>query len=125
MSGPVERWWEAVAARDWERAAAQLHPEVVVDWPATGERLRGRDAFLEVQRIYPEGWEIEVRRVLHDGDRVAVEARVPHGGEVFFCAGFYEVAGGLVVRAVEHWSAGSAAPAPAWRAHLVERLDER
>jgi ketosteroid isomerase-like protein len=125
VNDPVSTWWAAVVERDWDRAAAQLHPDVVVDWPATGERLRGRDAFVEVQRIFPEGWSIEVRRVLREGDGVAVEARVPHGDEVFFCAGFYEVRDGLVVRAVEHWSGGSTLPAAPWRAHLVEPLDGR
>jgi hypothetical protein len=125
VSCPVDAWWAAVAARDWELAAAQLHPDVVVDWPATAERLRGRAAFVEVQRVFPEGWEIEVRRVVREGELVAIEARVPHGDDVFFCAGFYEVRDGLVVSAVEHWSDGSAGAAPAWRAHLVEPLAER
>jgi hypothetical protein len=125
VSDPVGAWWAAVASRDWERAGAQLHPDVVVDWPATGERLRGRDAFVDVQRAFPEGWSLEVRRIVRQGGRVAVEARVPHGEEVFYCAGFYDVEGGFVVRAVEHWSDGAAAPAPGWRAHLVEPLGER
>jgi hypothetical protein len=122
---PVEAWWDAVGCRDWGRAAAQLHPDVVLEWPATAERIRGREAVVQLQRIFPEGWEIEVRRIVRDGGSVAVEARVPHGDEVFFCAGFYEVADGLVTAAVEHWSDGAAGPAPAWRAHLVEPLEDR
>jgi ketosteroid isomerase-like protein len=123
--GPVERLWAAIQARDWAAAEAELAPDVVIDWPATGERLSGRAAYLEMQRIYPEGWSIEVRHVVHEGDRVAAEVRVPHGDDVFFCAAFYDLRGGVVVRGVEHWSDGTSRPAPAWRAHLVEPIDER
>jgi SnoaL-like domain len=123
--GPVERLWAAIQARDWVAAREQLAENVTIDWPATGERFSGRDRYLEVQRIYPEGWSIEVRAVVHEGSRVAIEARVPHGDEVFFCAAFYELEDGVITRGVEHWSDGRASPAPGWRDHLAEPLPGR
>ena len=77
--GPVERLWAAVQGRDWVAAREQLAENVTIDWPATGERFSGRDRYLEVQRIYPEGWSIEVLTLVREGSQVAVEARVPHG----------------------------------------------
>jgi hypothetical protein len=122
---PVKRLWAAIQARDWQDAAAQLADDVVIDWPATGERIRGRDRYIELQRIYPEGWSIEVRTLIHDGGRVAVEVRVPHGDEVFFCAAFYVIEEGMIARGMEHWSDGRPSSAPTWRAHLVEPLPDR
>lgn len=98
-----ERFWAAVQARDWVAAREQLAENVVIDWPATGERFSGRDRYLEVQRIYPEGWSIEVRAIAHEGAQVAAEVRVPHGSDVFFCAAFYELEDGVIARV---WSTG-------------------
>lgn len=123
--GPVERLWAAIQARDWVAAREQLAETVTIDWPATGERFSGRERYLKVQRIYPEGWSIEVRTLVQEGSRVAVEVRVPHGDEVFLCAAFYELEDGVITRGVEHWSDGRASPAPGWRAHLAEPLPGR
>ncbi len=109
-------------ARDWEAVAAQLDPDVVVDWPNTGERMRGRDNYLAVQREYPEGWHIEVLRIVDDGDTVVSEVRVDQAGKRFFVASFFELADERIVRAVEYWSDGEPAPAPAWRAPWTEPL---
>ncbi len=123
--GPVERLWAAIQTRDWIGAGEQLAEDVVIDWPATGERLAGRDRYVEVQRAYPEGWSIDARTFVHEETRVAAEIRVPHGDEVFFCAGFHEVEAGVIVRGVEHWSDGQPSNSPLWRAHLVEPLTDR
>lgn len=118
----VRLLWERMEARDWDGVAAQLHPEVVVDWPNTAERMRGRDNYLAVQRAYPEGWHIEVLRIVDAGDRVVSEVRVDHQGERFFAASFFELADGLISRAVEYWSDGEPSPAPEWRAQWMEPL---
>jgi hypothetical protein len=118
----VRLLWERLEARDWDGVAAQLHPDVVVDWPSTGERMRGREDFIAVQRAYPEGWHIEILRVVDGGDAVASEVRVDHEGKRFYAASFFELEDGRIVRAVEHWSDGEPAPAPAWRARWTEAL---
>ena len=119
----VRRLWERYGARDWSGAAELVAEDAVVDWPNTAERLRGRDNVLAVQREYPEGGSIDLLRIVAAGGEAAAEVRVPHGDATFFCAGFYVVEGGRVARATEYWSDGRPDDAPAWRAHLVERLE--
>lgn len=119
---PVRLLWQRMEARDWEAVAAQLDPEVVVDWPNTGERMRGRGNYLAVQREYPEGWHIEVLRIVDGGDQVASEVRVDRGGQRFYASSFFELADGRIVRAVEYWSSGEPEEPPAWRAPWTERL---
>jgi ketosteroid isomerase-like protein len=118
----VRRLWERTEARDWKGVAAQLHEDVVVDWPNTGERMRGRDDYLAVQRAYPEGWHIEVLRIVDGGDTVVSEVRVDQGGQRFFAVSLFELSDGRISRAVEYWSDGEPAPAPEWRARWMERL---
>ena len=119
---PVRLLWERMEARDWDAVAAQLHEDVVVDWPNTGERMRGRENYVAVQREYPEGWHIHVLRIVDGGDVVASEIRVDHEGKRFFAASFFDVVDGRIARAVEYWSDGEPAQAPAWRAAWTEPL---
>jgi ketosteroid isomerase-like protein len=119
---PVRRLWERLEARDWDAVAAQIHPDAVVDWPNTGERMRGRENYLAVQREYPEGWHIEVLRLVDGGDVVVSEIRVDQAGKRFFAVSLFELSGGQIVRAVEYWSDGEPAPAPEWRAPWTEPL---
>ena len=71
--------------------------------------MRGRDNYLAVQREYPEGWHIEVLRIVDGGDTVVSEVRVDQEGQRFFAASFFELADGRISRAVEYWSDGEPA----------------
>jgi SnoaL-like domain len=119
---PVRLLWERMEARDWDAVAEQLHPDVVVDWPNTAERFRGRDKFVGMNRAYPEGWHINVLRIVDGGDVVVSEVRVDQAGERFYAASFFEVHHETIVRAVEYWSDGEPAPSPAWRGEWAEPL---
>ena len=119
---PVRLLWERMEARDWDGVAAQLHPDVVVDWPNTGERMRGRDNYLAVQREYPEGWHIEVLRIVDGGDAVVSEVRVDHDGKRFFARSFFEVADGRIAARGRVLVGRRAARPPAWRAPWTEPL---
>lgn len=120
---PVRLLWERMEARDWEGVAEQLDPDVVVDWPNTGERMRGRDNYMAVQREYPgTAWHIEILRIVEAGDAVVSEVRVDQDDQRYFAASFFEVSAGKIVRAVEYWSDGEPSPAPEWRAQWMERI---
>jgi SnoaL-like domain len=53
----VERWYRAFNARDFRQLGALLEeladPDVVQDWPQSGERIRGRANILAVLENYP------------------------------------------------------------------------
>jgi ketosteroid isomerase-like protein len=117
---PVRLLWERMEARDWDAVAEQLAPDVVVDWPNTAERYRGRDNFLGMQREYPEGWRIRVLRIVDDGDTVVSEVRVDQDGKRFFAVSFFDLEDERIVRAVEYWSDGEPEAPPAWRARWTE-----
>lgn len=76
----VRGFWAAIAARDWAAMEELLADDVVVDWPASGERIRGRANVVAVNREYPEGWSIRVLRladVAPDWRRAYVERVAP------------------------------------------------
>jgi ketosteroid isomerase-like protein len=121
--GAVRRLWELFEARRWDEAGQELHDDFVAEWPHTGERIRGRENFIELNRNYPEPWSIEVRRVVGSGDEVALEAAVSHPGGVAHAAGFYTLRDGKIARATEYWLDGRSQEPPEWRARWVELME--
>jgi ketosteroid isomerase-like protein len=112
----VRAYWGRIEARDWDAVGALLAEDVEVEWPHTLERFRGRDDVVGVNREYPEGWRIEVLRVLGAGDVVVSEVRVPFQDQaVFLVASFFEVRDGLIRRATEYWVETGHQEPPRWR----------
>jgi len=116
-SGEVVRGFqEALQARDWARARLLLHDDLVVDYPHTGERFVGGDAFLAMNRAFPEGWTISVQQVIDDGERVAAEVRVEQDGSVFWSASFAVVHDGRIAHLTDYWVTERSEQPPGWRA---------
>jgi ketosteroid isomerase-like protein len=119
----VHALWERIQDRDWTGVGALLAEDLVVEWPASAERIVGRANFLRVQSEYPEGWSIRVLRVLADGDQVVSEVEVPHEEMgLFRAASFWTVRDGLVTAGREYWTEPGTDPSPDWRRPYVERL---
>jgi ketosteroid isomerase-like protein len=67
-------------------------------------RIRGRANFVDFNRSYPEGWSIEVLRIVSDGDGAVSEVRVPHATlGPYYALSFFEVEDGRLTRGREYW----------------------
>jgi hypothetical protein len=110
----VRSLFERMQARDWAGAGRYLSPSVHIEFTETGERFDG-PKFLAMNQAYPEGWSIEVVDIVPAADRVAAQVRVDHGQDVFWCAGFYTVAEGVIVDGTEHWVRERSQDPPRWR----------
>jgi ketosteroid isomerase-like protein len=119
----VSRFWAAMHANDFEAAGALLHDEYVLDWPQSGERIRGRANFVAVNAHYPAAgrWHITLDRLLAEGDQAASQVTVTDGVLRARAITFSTVRDGLIVRQTEYWP--DPFPAAAWRARWVERAD--
>lgn len=112
----MQAFWDRIQARDWEGMRETLHDDVVVDWPASGERFVGADNVVAVNREYPEGWSIHVLNIVSSGDSVVSEVEVPHEGVgTFRVASFWHVRDGRIQRGTEYWIEVDQDEAPAWR----------
>ena len=122
-AGAVARGlWERMEARDWAGVRELLGDGFVLEWPQSGERIRGRDNFLAVNQNYPGEWHIDVDRVVAAGDEAVTRVTVAfreRPGEQFPAVSFFTIAGGRIARVVEYWP-DPFAPAD-WRAAWVER----
>lgn len=110
----VERLWRALRERDWKAVAAQMHPDVVTEYPASGERFTGPQEYVMSHRLRPEEVAIERLEIVNGALRSAVYAviRTPSGIEHMM--GLYDLHETRIARIVELWAvAGDAAPAVA------------
>lgn len=110
----VRAMWAAFQARDWDAARALMHDGLQARWWTSGERFDGADAFVAVQRAYPEGWTIRLLEVsrLEDG-RVMSLVRVDQPPQAFFATSLFVVDDGRILRIDEYWATAEAPPE--WR----------
>jgi hypothetical protein len=74
--------WARLQAEDWTGASALLTDDFVAEWPATRERVTGKDDFIRIQREYPKPWgPIKVLQLIGDESLVAAEVSVPGAHE--------------------------------------------
>ena len=100
----VAQLWRRIQARDWDAVGELLADDFVLEWPHELVRIRGRANFVDFNRSYPEGWSIEVLRIVSDGDRAVSEVRVPHATlGPYYALSFFEVEGGRLTRGREYW----------------------
>ena len=102
----VAELWRRIQARDWDGVGELIAEDLVLEWPHDQVVIRGRTNFVEFQRHYPEGWSIEVLRIVTDGTTAVSEVRVPHPTVgPWFALSFFEVEDGRIRRGREYWVA--------------------
>ena len=134
----VERYGAASAAHDGAALAALRHPNWIVVWPQSGERILGNQAWTEMIANYPGGApRTEITRVVGAEDRWVVtpgntalkvagsgdfwwsEWRLTYpNGDVYLVVDLMELRDGLIHRETVYWAAPF--EAPDWRAPWVE-----
>lgn len=114
--------WHRFQDHDWTGAAELIAENATIEWPATRERLVGRDNIIAVNREYPEGWSIKVLRVVAEDDQVVAEVEVPHTElGLFRVASFYTVRDSQIIHGTEYWTTVGGEEPPADRARFAER----
>jgi SnoaL-like domain len=106
------------------RALIQAHfdaSNVVVEWPQSGERLRGRENIIGFRSAYPARQEFELHRVTGSGDLWVNEYTIRYDDRPVMAVGVMEFRDGKVVR--ERIFFGEQFEPPAWRAGWVELFD--
>ena len=118
----VEQFWEAMQSNDFRAAGDFLHEEYMLQWPQSGERVRGRENFVAINEQYPAHgrWEFTIHRILAEGNEVVSDVDVTDGvirGRVIT---FSKIGDGKILRQTEFWP-DPFEPAD-WRAQWVEKI---
>ena len=116
----LERHWDASDASDFEVEHEIYREDAVLDYPQSGERIRGRRKIQESRFVQPNKKRFRVQRIVGSGDLWVTEFVLTYDGAPSYAVSIMEFDDGLVTNETQYF-ADPFEPAPS-RAHLVERL---
>jgi hypothetical protein len=117
----LQRHWDASDANDFTTEHQIYRADAVLEYPQSGERIRGR-ANIQASRIaQPNLKRFTVRRMLGSSDLWVTELVMTYDGKPSYVVSIMEFEGGEVVHESQYFS-DRFEPGPS-RAQWVERMD--
>jgi hypothetical protein len=117
----LQRHWTASAAGDQEAEHEIYHDDAIVEYPQSGERIRGRhnvQALRSHHPARPSGF--VVRRIVGGGDLWVTEYVIAYDGRRVCTVSIMEFQAGKVVRETQYFA--DPFEPPPWRAQWVEPM---
>jgi hypothetical protein len=111
---------EAVNSRELEPFDAIYDDGVVIEWPQSGEIIRGRQNIRQLRQAYPNPPTATLRRIVGSGDLWVAEMLFDYDGDRYYTILIHEYHDGQVVRETTYYAAPF--EAPTWRARWVEHV---
>ena len=118
----LERHWKASDANDFEVEHDIYREDAVLDYPQSGERIRGRHNIRESRFVQPNKKRFTVRRIIGSGDLWVTEFVLAYDDVPSYVVSIMEFRDGRVAHETQYF-ADRFEPGPS-RAHLVERMDQ-
>lgn len=97
-----------------------FHDDALMDWPQSGERVRGAANRRAIYQSFPQLPTITPKRMVSGGNLVVAEAHLDYGGPNYETVFIFEFRDGKIAKETAYWS--EAFPAPEWRAKWVETI---
>jgi len=111
----------AINARDHDALDRVFTEDVILEWPQSGERIRGEGNRREIYHRFPSLPTVTPGRTTGSGDLWVLEASLDYGdGDPYQCVFIFSLRDGKIAREIAYWS--KPFPAPEWRAPWVERV---
>jgi hypothetical protein len=117
----LERHWAASAAGDQVVEHEIYHDDVIVDYPQSGERIRGRGNIQALRSNHParpSGF--NVRRIAGEGELWVTEYVIAYDGHPIHTVSIMEFRAGKVARETQYFA--EPFEPPAWRTQWVEQI---
>lgn len=114
----LERHWDASDANDFETEHEIYCGDALLEYPQSGERIRGRQHIQASREAQPNMKRFTVRRLLGGGDLWISELVLTYDAEPFYVVSIMEFADGKVIRETQYFGEPFA-PGPS-RAQWVE-----
>jgi hypothetical protein len=118
----LDRHWAASDADDFETEHDIYLEDAVLEYPQSGERIRGRRNIQITRSNQPNKKRFAVRRIIGSGDLWITEYVLTYDGKPFHTVSIMEFSGSKVAREVQYFA--DPFEASAQRARWVERMDE-
>lgn len=117
----LKRHWDASDASDFEAEHEIYHEDAVLDYPQSGERIRGRRNIQASRHAQPNKKRFAVRRIVGSGDLWVTEFVLTYDGKPSYVVSIMEFRERLVAHETQYFS-DRFEPGPT-RAHLVEQIN--
>jgi hypothetical protein len=116
----LNRHWAASDANDFEVEHDIYREDAVLEYPQSGERIRGRHKIQASRVAQPSSKRFSVRRIVGTGDLWVTEFILTYDGRPSYSVSVMEFLDGSVSRETQYFGEPFE-PGPS-RAHLVERM---
>ena len=116
----LARHWAASDANDFDAEHAIYRQDAVLEYPQSGERIRGRDHIKASRVAQPSSKRFAVRRIVGAGDLWVTEFILSYDGRPSYTVSIMEFLDGMVCRETQYF-ADPFEPGPS-RAQWVERM---
>jgi ketosteroid isomerase-like protein len=116
----LQAHWAASDANDFAAEHRIYHLDAVLEYPQSGERIRGRDNIRASRAAQPNAKRFNVRRIVGAGDLWISELVLTYDGEPSYVASIMEFDGAEVVRETQYFG-DPFEPGPS-RAQWVEHM---
>ena len=116
----LERHWAASDASNFEAEHEIYRDDAVLDYPQSGERIRGRRNIQESRTVQPNKKHFAVRRMIGSGGLWVTEFVLTYDGVPSYTVSIMEFRDGLVATETQYFG-DPFEPGPS-RAHLVEHI---
>ena len=116
----LDRHWAASDANEFEAEHDIYREDAVLEYPQSGERIRGRRNILSSRAAQPNQKRFTVRRITGAGDLWVTEFALSYDGRPSYSVSIMEFIDGKVARETQYFS-DAFEPGPS-RAQWVERM---
>ena len=117
----LDAHWTASDTNDFDLEHDIYREDAVLEYPQSGERIRGRRNIQASRVAQPNSKRFTVRRIVGAGDLWVTEFILTYDGRPSYTVSVMEFLDGKVVRETQYF-ADPFEPGPS-RAHLVERME--
>jgi hypothetical protein len=117
----LDRHWAAADANDFDGEHEIYREDAVLEYPQSGERIRGRANIQASRRLQPNAKRFTVRRIVGSGDVWVTEFILTYDGVPSYSVSIMEFLDGRVARETQYF--GEAFAPGASRARLVDRIE--
>jgi hypothetical protein len=122
LRAALRRHWTASDANDFATEHQIYRDDAILDYPQSGERIRGRHNIQASRTAQPNTKRFTLRRMLGGGDLWITELVMTYDSQPFYVVSIMEFEGTQVVHETQYFS-DAFEPGPS-RAQWVERMSE-
>ena len=117
----LNRHWAASDANDFDAEHDIYREDALLEYPQSGERIRGRQNIQASRAAQPNSKRFKVRRIVGTGDLWVTEFILTYDGRPSHSVSVMEFTDGKVARETQYFT-DPFEPRPS-RAHWVERME--